>query len=373
MSYRHLRRLIARITLSLLRRVSNLKQALSWALPALTLLCGTWGSAHAEDLQLRLAKLTRDEIAAQQKELDTALFGLVKVVDDSITAFEPAKLGDPHLTLKAFKPLVSELRQLSNSLSEKEAKYVEALRSYRSKIQSAPQIYRTAGKMFREYAAEEPIEDFKRDYILLAETWEGCAEYEEARVKLLAPNTTSEIQAFQQYLARSAILLERLESHIDSLPDFGDDDQRAVYIAQLQRYVRGFEELRRLFRTFHEKLRSGSGAKSPAAAAKARLMGTDTFVGCPIKTDDGHWGGFRERSGFSPRKGDVLTLCRNGAAVGKVTVHSIDRGVVVVLSKPGEVMTTGDYALVGAGGKSLLEEIEDSVARSRSHQLLTKR
>jgi hypothetical protein len=163
-------------------------------------------------------------------------------------------------TVEAFRGYVKGLRSIAGDLLSHNRTFMTSQEDYGKALSAAPAKFREASRLFREYAAEEPFAEIKKDYTHLSEDWDTLASLVERR----AAEVESESKARDwgdtfRYVERTALFLDRLDAHLESFPvdlDSGDIHER--HLADLKAYIEGFEALRKHLGTYREKLQSGA-------------------------------------------------------------------------------------------------------------------
>lgn len=208
-------------------------------------------SEQAEDPRLKLARLSKEAVEQQEKDLATIQEEIVRAIE----GMGPGKLEPEKLAVDGLKKLVGQLRGMAKELVEKHSRYVESTTSLKRAMEDSAPAFREASKLFRRYADEETYKDLQQDYIYLGQAWADMARVMEKRAKELDAEP-KEVEATVQYLRRTALFLDRFAQHLDSFPDLSTGAERQRFLDQLRNYIQGFESLRSLFRQFHGNLKA---------------------------------------------------------------------------------------------------------------------
>jgi DNA repair exonuclease SbcCD ATPase subunit len=204
--------------------------------------------AHLKEAQSISTEIVAREaqVAEQQKQLLSSL-------DAAVKNYDPKRLGTLDAVVQNLRPAVHHMHTASQQLLDNQAAYVANLRALHEAVTKASEIYRTASKVFDQYADEETFVEIKQDYHTLAETWRLMADSMEHR-DVSVVEEGKEIVAFRSHLEHTSLFLERLDQHLASVPEMPSAEERASHVEQIRRYIEGFESLRQSLRAFHMKL-----------------------------------------------------------------------------------------------------------------------
>jgi hypothetical protein len=118
----------------------------------------------------------------------------------------------------------------------------------------APASFRGAGVTFRRFAAEEPYEEIKADYLRLAGICDALAGRYEKRA-LALPDEAKEVRETMKFVERTVVYLERHDVLAAAFPDLSAGADRDRFLDVLKKYVEGYKGLRGNLNKFHEKLK----------------------------------------------------------------------------------------------------------------------
>ncbi len=200
------------------------------------------------------------KVAEQQKQLLAALEGAVE-------NYDPKQFETIDSVVQNMRPAVRQLHTVATQLINHQDGYAADLLSLREAVDRAPDVYRNASKVFKDYAEHEAFAEIKDDYKNLSEIWRLMAEEIERRGEAVKAEE-KQLADFKKYLEHTNRFLERLDQHLASLPQTTSDAERALHVAHMRRYVEGFESLRKSLHAFHDKL-----AAVPAANAGGNHAG----------------------------------------------------------------------------------------------------
>jgi len=226
-------------------------------------------SANAEDRRLKLARLYKERIESQEREIAQNEEAAFNAIQEAIAKLPTGSLQAQQQTLAGFRQATVILGNLARQLLDRREQLLTDIGALNQVTKAAAPAFRETSKLFEQYAKEEPYEEIKKDYVTLAQAWSAMADLMEKRADRFA-GENKEITETIQYLERTAIFLERLQQHLDSIPNLDALQDREQYLEQLRRYIRAFEQFRDLFRRFNEALRSD------ALSADLRSRGLQT-------------------------------------------------------------------------------------------------
>lgn len=221
-------------------------------------------AAEREAYALSAAATTKDEIAKREAQLSRLQERMVANIEQMISSFDITRPGSADEVMRSMRPLVHQLNLTSKQLLANQDAYFDSLRSLHTAVVEAPTKYRAAAAAFERYAQDEPFDDIRKDYLVLAESWSLVASKMERRVSPIRQEGRDIIE-FKKYLERTSLFLDRFETHLASFPDTPSGD--AEFEMQMRRYVGGVESLRRLLLGFREKV--GASSKSQALTSES--------------------------------------------------------------------------------------------------------
>src|SRR5947209_2290490 len=115
------------------------------------------------------ARTARDRIEDSERRMVEEDRALTQALDRMEAGrFVPA---EQQATAGAFRTYVQSLRGIATDLISHHREFVSTEREYREALAAAPGQFREARRLRREYAADEPYAEIKRDYERLSEDW----------------------------------------------------------------------------------------------------------------------------------------------------------------------------------------------------------
>lgn len=238
--------------------------------------------------------------------------------------------------LAAMRPMVADLRSLCRSILAQKAGLRENVQALRKDLTMATPAFQKAGEAFRTYAASEPFDDIKEDYLLVARTWDQlAAQVTKDQSKL--QEEAQDAADFLAYLESTDRFLERLDQHLASVPTFGGMQGFNQQLRELQDYVTRFQALRQDLRGVHDRLHAGdSNASSKEGAPK--LYRYDVTPSADGKL------AVKLPAAKSVQAGQRLAMFRkNCALAGWVTIDSVDDNSPLALAHSDVKVAEGDF------------------------------
>ncbi len=212
---------------------------------------GNGGPGRAQDPRLAHARRVKEHVERRERALALLQAELVH----GIECLASGPLAQERLAWGGLRGLVAQHRALAKGVVEGHGRYVGAARALKGAMEEAAPRFREAGEVFARYAAEEPSEGPRRDYLALAGSWREVAGSLERRAVELGAEPTEAARVLEQ-VERAAVFLERYEGHLESHPHSDTAAERQRYLGQMRGHLRGFEELWRLVRKSHTNLKS---------------------------------------------------------------------------------------------------------------------
>jgi hypothetical protein len=212
------------------------------------------GRVSPADAPLKEAKKVAVLIERQQAAFATGSSAMAEAGAKSTPILlEVIKSATETEKLKGLRPAISELRTLNAMILQRRDSLQRSYLVLRESLSTAPAAFQKAGQTFRQYAAAEEFDGHRADYIVLAEIWERLAALSVARQGEVDANAT-EINDFLRYVESTDRYLQRLELHLDAVPDLAGAASWKADLVALQEYINRYEALRANLRNVHRRL-----------------------------------------------------------------------------------------------------------------------
>ncbi len=221
------------------------------------------------------AQAFRTAIEAAEKDLSQKLEATFATVEESIRAIEPKvdHVRAEGRVLNDLRALVRELRLQGDSVFKSQQAFVGSASSFAEKLSAGPAHFRQVAAEFEGFAADETYSELAADYRHVASSFGALADRCEQQLRRVNP-AIEEYRVNLVYIERSLLFLARFEQALESVPDLAEFERLEGSLAELARYVRGFERLQGSLRAFDERLHAPAGAPSaqrvPALGTPAR-------------------------------------------------------------------------------------------------------
>lgn len=214
---------------------------------------------------LRTAQIAKQNLETREDEVIRLQAEMVAALQDAVENFDPTRFEATDNVIRSLQPLVRDLYKTSEDILKNEEAYLASLKQLHNAISSTPETFRAAGRLFDDYAAEEPFAEIKEDYLTLADSWRLMAVSVEQRGAAIVQEG-NDMVAFKKHLVRSSLFLKRLDEHLSSYPDLSLERDRQQHLARMQRYAKTFEALRGSLRSVHDKLKVNQQPSSAPAS-----------------------------------------------------------------------------------------------------------
>jgi hypothetical protein len=188
---------------------------------------------------------------AKQEKLEA---DLIRDLDTFLAAAGPLTPELEKLTVEKTRAVAAGLHAMGKRLVAFHKDYEASNKTVAAAYAQAPPAFRAAGVTFRKFAAEEPYEEIKHDYVRLAEICDTLATRYEKRVAAL-PDEAKEIRETMKFVERTVLYLERHDALAASFPDLSVGADREKFLDTLKKYIDGYKDLRGSMDKFHEKLK----------------------------------------------------------------------------------------------------------------------
>lgn len=214
------------------------------------------GAATAEDdPRLDLAEQARKVIESRERAFARSQEELFKVLDEAIAKMPSEDLTQEQLAITALREIAAILRKAADEIVAKRDEYLAAARALQKAKRASAPIFRQAEQAYRDYAAAENYQTISDDYLLLADTFAAFADRLEQQATEEAPDEEAWSKTLD-YIARTAIFLQRLERTLSLLEPLDSAAQRAKYSEQLRSYIEYYEKLRDALKALHASFTS---------------------------------------------------------------------------------------------------------------------
>jgi hypothetical protein len=213
--------------------------------------------AVRNDPTLTRAKQIKNNIEETERDLAQQEQAAFQRIEQALQQISEGSLASQQEALEGFRDATGVLRQLSRDLLANRDKIITDIDKLGHINRLAVPVFQNASKTFAEYAKDEPYEELKKDYTRLAAVWKLIADNLEKR-SAQYETENKELADTLRYLERTAIFLDRLYQHFDSLPNISPLTERDQYIENLKKFIRSFERLRELFHGFDDELRANA-------------------------------------------------------------------------------------------------------------------
>ena len=137
------------------------------------------------------------------------------------------------------------LRLMTHQFLDEQDQYLASIQAYRQAAMRAPEEFQRAANIFELFAAEEPYEDFREDYLVMSQMFLSLADHYESQKEALL--TEFDPEAFREtiaYLQRGALMLDRFEAALEIGSLSNELGRTAELIRQLSTVVKTFQEFR---------------------------------------------------------------------------------------------------------------------------------
>jgi hypothetical protein len=215
--------------------------------------------SFSRDPKMALAERAKNSIQKKERELAQDEEAAFELIEEALKQVPDGTLQSEQQTLDGFRQATGVLRKLAHDLLENRDKIVTDIDMLQRMNRSAVPIYRDGAKNFIEFSKSEPYDEIQEDYLRLAGMWNMIADSMEKRAEQFAEQN-KEMEEMLRYLERTAVFLDRLQQHFDSIPDLESLKDRERYLENLRRFIKSFEKFRQLFREFDTELRSNAVA-----------------------------------------------------------------------------------------------------------------
>lgn len=208
------------------------------------------------------------EAVAVQREVsdrEAELLASLRALDAVLTGWKPGdmNLRAEHRALGESKRLVKTLRAFADDLTRGHDNAGKALRAFRAALERAPEKLDAAAGVYERYAAEESLEQLKTQYAAMGEKAKVIAVRYAERARHLAV-TEQDLEAKMEFVRRSRVFLDRLDTYIDLLvAGQADGGELQAYLENLDRYVGAFAASVSSFRAITDRIAAPTRTTAP--------------------------------------------------------------------------------------------------------------
>jgi len=221
---------------------------------------------------VRVGGKVRERLETEEANLEAAF----KRLDLSIELINEHNFSGERLSIVEFREVIGILRQQVNSVVEDHHSAGRTAQAFRKSLAKAQPILATTARKFVEYAEAETYESLREDYLLWAESFEAIAEKYVRRQQEMDP-TIHIVGQNLDFIHRTALLLERVETLLAIVPEEGPDNE--ALLRRLASYIHAFNQLRTRLNRFHQKTttQTSSSSSSPSGFRQEQQPTTAGF------------------------------------------------------------------------------------------------
>jgi hypothetical protein len=274
-------------------------------------------------------------------------------------------LTQEQLAFATLRDIAATLHKAAEEILAKRDDFLAAARALqKAKLASVP-VFKQAEQAYRGYAEAEKYQAISDDYVLLADTFRAFSDKLERQAKEDAPDEEAWSSTLD-YIARTAIFLQRLERTLSILEPLDSAAQRAQYSEKLRTYIEYYERLRKSLKDLHDTFISEAMAtdlrpapavekpKSPARyASLSRSEQLHRFLSLPVD-EEKRPSTFATITTFPVDKGRItlpwFTTLIIGQQLPMYDLAGTRVGTVKVVDRP---YGLNDYHLVSVTGSAI--------------------
>jgi hypothetical protein len=209
----------------------------------------------AGDNALALSRGMKSNIEQKEQEIVQNELAIFQAIDQAMEKLQGNNLEAQQETLEGFHRMCGILSALAHKLLANRSKIITDADQLNQLNMAAVPIFRKTAVLFQDYSREEPFDEIKQDYLVLADAWNALADLMEKRATRFTEENKELVEAIH-FVERTALFLDRFKKHLDSLPNLQEFSDREHYLEQMRHYIKGFERFREQFRKFDTTLRS---------------------------------------------------------------------------------------------------------------------
>lgn len=200
------------------------------------------------------AYVAAEAIKAVEAKQDKSEAELIRDLDAFLDGMGKLSPALEKVTAEKVREVAAKLHGMGLRILAFHKEYEASNKAVLAAYSQAPAAFRGAGVSYRRFAAEEPYEEIKADYLRLAEICDAlAARYEKRAVGL--PDEAKEMRETMKFVERTVIYLERHDVLAAAFPDLSAGADRDQFLDVLKKYVEGYKGLRGNLNKFHEKLK----------------------------------------------------------------------------------------------------------------------